>query len=263
MKLIALVGLLAGTAAAECAVDGRDGVELLPARGILPTRPVLVLTRFGNAAEQPPTGLVFRSGTKAIAATVEPVQGGLRQRVRRLFVRQYLVRAAAPLEPGDWRLEATELVAGPFTTATQARYTVRSKPMPAVFVGPVRFLGFGADDSSGVPNRFARVAAAAPSAAPVFAEVKLEGLPFSRTVIVGSENGEVHFGDLGCWQLPLLPGGRHLTVTITPVALDGLRGDPTSFEVEVPGVSEPTDEELEALDAGAPKPFVPAHLNGR
>ncbi len=262
MKLIALLGLLAGTAEAmSCAADR---VELLPARGMIPTRPVLVLTLFGIAAEQQPTGLVFRSGTKAIAATVEPVQARLRQRVRRFFVRQYFVRAAAPLEPGDWRLEATELVSGPFTTATQARYTVRNKPMPAVFVGPVRFLGFGADDPSGVPNRFARIAATPPSVAVVFAELKLEGLHYSRTVIVGSENGEVHFGDLGCWQLPLLPGGRHLTVTITPIALDGLRGDPTSFEVEVPGVNEPTDEELEALDAGtANQKFVPAHLNER
>lgn len=260
MKLIALVGLLAGTA--EAMSCSADRVELLPARGAIPTRPMLLLTLSGIAAEQPPTGLVFRSGTKAIAATVEPVHSGLRQRARRFLVRQYFVRAAAPLEPGEWRLEATELVSGPFTTATQARYTVRSRPMPAVFVGPVRFLGF-ADDPSGVPLRFARVAAAAPSAAAVFAEVKLEGVHYSRTVIVGSEDGEVHLGDLGCWQLPLLPNGRHLTITVTPVALDGLRGDPTSFEVDVPGVNEPTEEELEALDAGTPKKFVPAHLNER
>ena len=78
MKLIALLGLLAGTAEAmSCAADR---VELLPARGMIPTRPVLVLTLFGIAAEQQPTGLVFRSGTKAIAATVEPVQARLRQR---------------------------------------------------------------------------------------------------------------------------------------------------------------------------------------
>lgn len=258
MKLIALLGLLAGTA--EAMSCSADRVELLPARGVIPTQPVLVLTLYGIAAEQQPTGLVFRSGTKAVAATLAPVQAGLRQRVRRYLVRQYFVRAATPLEPGDWRLEATELVSGPFTTATQARYTVRSRPMPAVFVGPVRFLGFGTDDPS---ERFARVAATAPSVATVLVEVRLEGLRYSRTVVVGSENGEAHFGDLGCWQLPLLPNGRHLTVTITPVALDGLRGDPTAFEVDVPGVKEPTDEELDALDAGVAKQFVPAHLNER
>ncbi|MBM4782611.1 MAG: hypothetical protein GQE15_33465 [Archangiaceae bacterium] len=258
MKLIALVGLLAGTA--EAMSCSADRVELLPARGVVPTRPVLLLTLSGIAAEQPPTGLVFRSGTKAIAATVEPVQGALRQRVRRFFVRQYFVRAAAPLEPGEWTLEATELVSGPFTTATQARYTVRNRPMPAVFVGPVRFLGFGTDDPN---DHFARVAAVAPSAAAVFAELKLEGLHYSRTVVVGVEDGEARFGDFVCWSLPHLPNGRHLTVTITPVALDGLRGDPTSFEVDVPGVNEPTEEELEALDAGTPKKFVPAHLNER
>ena len=261
MKLVALLGLLAGTAEAmSCAPDR---VELLPARGVIPTQPVLVLTLYGIAAEQQPTGLVCRSGTKAIAATVAPVQAGLRQRVRRYLVRQYFVRAATPLEPGDWRLEATELVSGPFTTATQARYTVRSRPMPAVFVGPVRFLGFGTDDPS---DRFARVAATAPSVATVLVEVRLEGLHYSRTVLVGSENGEAHFGDLGCWQLPLLPNGRHLTVTVTPIALDGLRGDPTSFELDVPndrGVNDPTEEELEALDAGMPKQFVPTHLNAR
>lgn len=247
MKLIALLGLLAGTA--EASSCGGERVELLPARGILPTQPLLVLTLFGSSAEQQPTGLVFRSGTKAIAARVAPVEREIQK------VRQYFVRAATPLAPGEWRLEATELVAGPFTTPIVARYTIRNRPMPTVFVGPVRFLGFGSGE---LGDRFARVAATAPSAAAVLAEVKLEGAHFSRTVVVGSENGEVHFGDLGCWHLPLLPKGRHLTVTVTPLALDGFRGEPTSFELDVPG-----KPELEAVDAGVAKQFVPTHLNER
>ncbi len=260
MKLVALLGLLAGTAEAmSCGAEGR--VELLPPRGVLPTKPVLVLNVFGASAEQLPTGLVFRSGTKAIAAIVAPIQGGLRQKLR-----QYSVRVATPLDPGEWRLEATELVTGPFTTPTLARYTIRNRPMPAVFVGPVRFLGFGAEDASELPQRVARLEARAPSAVTVLVEVRLEGLHYARTVMVGSENGEAHFGDLGCWQLPRLPRGRHLTVIVTPIALDGLRGDPTSFELDVPndrGVNDPTEEEMEALDAGMSKQFVPTHLNAR
>lgn len=91
----------------------------------------------------------------------------------------------------------------------------------------------------------------------------LAGTAEAMSCSAGGENGEVHFGDLGCWHLPRLPKGRHLNVTITPVALDGLRGESTSFQVDVPGVHEPTDEELEALDAGTDQKFVPTHLNER
>ncbi|MER2561495.1 MAG: hypothetical protein ABTQ32_12265 [Myxococcaceae bacterium] len=251
MKLIALLGLLAGTAEAmSCAADR---IELLPSQGVIPAQPVLVLNVFGAGAEHQLPTLVFRSGKRVVPALVSESKG-----------EQHFVRAEKPLTRGGWTLEASApLVMGKTMTRTLGRFTVTTKPMPAIFVGPPRFLGFE-QQNRGSPWSIGRIAATAPSAAGVLAELKLEGLNYLHTVVVGLEDGEARFGDFVCWSLPHLPNGRHLIVTITPIALDGLRGDPTSFDVEVPGVNEPTDEELEALDAGtANQKFVPAHLNER
>ncbi|MBL8938472.1 MAG: hypothetical protein JNM69_28150 [Archangium sp.] len=250
MKLIALVGLLAGTA--EATSCGSERVELLPSQGVIPTQPVLVLNVFGASAEHQLPALVFRSGKRVVPALVSESKG-----------EQHFVRAERPLTRGAWTLEApAPLLMGRTVTRTLGRFTVTTKPMPAIFVGPPRFLGFE-QQSHGSPWSIGRIAATGPSAAAVLAELKLEGLHYSRTVVVGIEDGEARFGDFMCWSLPHLPNGRHLNITVTPVALDGLRGDPTSFEVDVPGVNEPTEEELEALDAETPKKFVPAHLNER
>lgn len=250
MKLIALLGLLAGTAEAmSCAADR---VELLPSQGVIPTQPVLVLNVFGASAEHQLPALVFRSGKRVVPALVSESRG-----------EQHFVRAQRPLTRGEWMLEApSPLLMGKAMTRALGRFTVTTKPMPAIFVGSPRFLGFEQQNRRSQWS-IGRIAATAPSAAAVLAEVQLEGLRYSRTVVVGVENGEARFGDFECWSLPHLPNGRHLTVTITPVALDGLRGDPTSFEVDVPGMNEPTEEELDAIDAGTPQKFVPAHLNER
>lgn len=259
MKLIALVGLLAGTAGAMSCPD--QLLELRPSSGVLPTQPVLVLTLGGTFADTAPEGFVFRSGNKVIPATLVSTQVVGFSPWRRL-PRQHFLKPSRPLSVGQWTLEVPKQSKLARESPSLGTFSVTTKPMPAIFLGPPRFLGFEQGEVSGGSWLYGRIAATGPTAAAVLAEVRLTGLNYARTVVVGLENGEAHFGNFGCWSLPHLPTNRHLTLTITPVALDGLRGDSTTFEVDIPGrpgIVEPTDEEMGAmLDGGT----IPPHLNG-